>query len=346
MKRSIVGVDLAKHSIQVCIYTNQRVRSNKEMTPDEFMQWLVQSKPAMIVFETCSTANYWQQVAVSTGHQARQVSAKLVSAVRQNQKTDKNDALAIVQASLLPDIKFVAGKTVAQQQIKSIIRLRKLSIKQKTALSNQLKGLLLEFNIKCRNTEGSLREMIESTLEDAENHFPDALRVSLKTAWKQYLLLVEVVATHTRQLEKLTMQTADSRKLTDLEGIGAINAASLYCALACGEEGVYSNGREASAVIGLTPLQHSTGGKAKIGSIGRHVKNQLLRSNLITGAMAVVKAVLNHEPKTKKELWLRQLAERRGKKCAAVALANKNVRTAYAMLKNGTTYEAEPLPAS
>jgi len=90
-----------KKVIQVCVYTNKKVQSNTEMTPSEFTEWLVKSNPVTIVFEVCGTSNYWKQKALSLGHDARLISAKLVATVRQHQKTDKNDALAIVQATLL-----------------------------------------------------------------------------------------------------------------------------------------------------------------------------------------------------------------------------------------------------
>ena len=100
MYRTRVGVDLAKKVIQVCIYRNKKVQSNIEMTPEEFLSWLINNKPVTIIFEACSSSNYWKQKAIEAGHDARLVSAKLVSVVRQNQKTDKNDALAIVQKPL------------------------------------------------------------------------------------------------------------------------------------------------------------------------------------------------------------------------------------------------------
>ena len=105
-----------KKVIQVCIYKNKQVQSNTEMTPEEFLCWLINAKPAIVVFEACGTSNYWKQKATEAGHDARLISAQLVSAIRQNQKTDKNDALAIIQASLLPEVNFISGKNVEQQQ--------------------------------------------------------------------------------------------------------------------------------------------------------------------------------------------------------------------------------------
>ncbi len=130
-----------------------------------------------------------------------------------------------------------------------------------------------------------------------------------------------------------------------LEGVGVLNAVNLYIALGGSEIGVFKKGKDAAACIGLTPIQYSSGGKTQIGSIGKYVKNTMLRSLLITGAMSVINQVIRREPKTKKEQWLQSLVERRGKRCAAVALANKTVRTAFALLTQGTEYKAELLSA-
>jgi transposase len=120
---------------------------------------------------------------------------------------------------------------------------------------------------------------------------------------------------------------------------------NLYISLGCAELGTFSNGKDASACIGLTPIQHGSDGKVKLGTIGKQCKNSMLRSQLIGGAMSVVRQVVKRVAKTKKEMWLKALAERRGNKCGAVSLANKTVRTAFAMLTQGTEYEAELLAA-
>jgi transposase len=138
MYRTKVGVDLTKKAIQVCIYKDKKVLSNVEMTPDKFLCWLINAKPATIIFEACGTSNYWPQRSIEAGHDARIICAKCVSTVRQNQKTDKNDALAIIQAALLPDINFISGKSVEQQQLQSIQRLRELAIKQRDATKSRL----------------------------------------------------------------------------------------------------------------------------------------------------------------------------------------------------------------
>ncbi|MCK4841083.1 MAG: IS110 family transposase [Methylococcales bacterium] len=344
MKNTIIGVDLAKEVIQVCIYTNKKVHSNKEMTHDEFLAWLFKIKPTKIVFEACGTSNYWKQKATEAGHEAELISAKLVATVRQNQKTDKNDALAIVQASQLPDIQFIKGKNGEQQQLQSMLRLRELAIKQKTASSNQIKALLLEFNIRVSPRNGGLKGVVQSTLEDAENGLSVEFRQALDAAWQHYTCLLESICSYDDCLESAISEHTDCKRLLKLEGVGTINAINLYIALGCAELGTFTQGKDASACIGLTPLQHSSGGKTTLGTIGRHVKNSILRSQLITGAMSAVSHAMKRTAITKKDEWIQALVGRRGKKCAAVALANKTVRTAYAMLAKGTEYKAELLP--
>jgi transposase len=345
MYRTRVGVDLAKEVIQVCIYRNNKVLSNIEMTPNEFLCWLVNAKPVTIIFEACGTSNYWKQKATNAGHDARLISAKLVSTVRQNQKTDKNDALAIVQAASLPDVTFIGGKTVEQQQLQSIKRIRELAVKQQGASQKQLVSLLLELNIRISNRKGGIICAIEGILEDATNELSSECRAAIFTAKEHLKVLIKAVHRYDDCLDKSVIAHADCKKLLKLEGVGTLNAINLYLALGCAELGVFTKGKDASACIGLTPIQHSSGGVVKLGSIGKHCKNSILRSQLVCGAMAAVSQAVKREAKTKKDVWIKGLVERRGKKCAAVALANKTVRTAFAMLTQGTEYKAELLVA-
>lgn len=345
MKKTIVGVDLAKKVIQVCVVQANQVIRNDEMSPEQFTSWLAMAKPAIIVFESCAMSNYWTQVAKDRGHDARLLSAKLVSQIRQNQKTDKNDALAIVQASQLVDIKFINGKTFEQHELQSIMRMRELAVKHKVALRNQIEALLLEFNIRISSRKGGLNGMIQGVLEDADNGFCMPFRQALNATWKHYLQIVEEIAEKDKLLAQAIQRHPECERLLALEGVSTINAVNLYIAIGCEEAGTFKTGRDASACIGLTPRQHSSGGKTKLGSIGRSTKNVALRSYLVNGAMSVIHAVSRREARTEKEKWLKQLLERKSKKCVAVALANKTVRTAFALLTQGTEYKAEPIRA-
>lgn len=260
----------------------------------------------------------------------------MVNSVRQQQKNDKNDALAIVQASLLPGVKFIQGKTIPQQQLQSLMRLRDLSVKQKTATKNQLKALLSEFNIRVSN----LSRTIQDLLEDAENGYSPYFRKAISTVWKTYLQLTQAVKEYDNCIQKAIRTSAECKKLTSLEGVGPINAINLYLAIGCSQSTIFNDGKGVSACIGLTPVQHSSGGKTKLGKISKNVRNRMIRSQLVTGAFTFVNSISKKEAKTTKEVWLKNLIERRGKKCAAVALANKTVRTAFSMLTKQTEYSA------
>jgi transposase len=186
---------------------------------------------------------------------------------------------------------------------------------------------------------------IEDILEDADNGLSASLRQALNAAKEQFEWMVKTIATHDKWLDQSVKTHHDCKKLLYLEGVGPINAVNLYISLGCAELGTSSKGNAAPTCIDLTPIQRTSGGKVKLGTIGKQCRNSMLRAQLIGGAMSVVKQVVKREAKTKKEMWLKALAERRGNKCAAVALANKTVRTAFAMLTQGTEYQAELLTA-
>jgi len=345
MNNTIVGVDLAKNVIQVCIVKNNEVVSNEEVIPEQFMLWLINTKPVTIIFEACGMSNYWKQEALKHGHDAKLVSARLVAMIRQNQKTDKNDALAVAQASQLTDVNFINGKNIKQQEMQSILRMRELAVKQKVAIQQQITALLLEFNIRISAKQGGLSGVVQTVLEDADNGFTFPFRAALEATWQSYLSLVDSIKVYETALESILKEHPDCQKLLALEGVGVINAVNLYLTLGCSDSGVFKSGREAAACIGLTPVQHSSGGKVKIGSISQRSGNPSVRSCLINGAMSMVNQMGKRAPKTEKERWLKQLIERRGKLCAAIALANKTVRTAFALLTQDTEYKAQPLMA-
>ena len=193
MNNTTIGVDLAKDVIQVCVFSQNKVISNSEMNVADFTIWLAQRKPTTIIFEACGTSNYWKQKATSLGHTVKLISAKLVNVVRQQQKNDKNDTLAIVQASHLPDVKFIEGKTLEQQQLQSLMCIRELAVKQKTAIKNQIKALLLEINIRVSTKNGGLSGTVQHVLEDADNNCATYFRQAISTVWKTYLQLCQSV---------------------------------------------------------------------------------------------------------------------------------------------------------
>ena len=215
--------------------------------------------------------------------------------------------------------------------------MRSLIDKQKLQLSNQVRGLLLEFGIVINKSIKSFKERIPEILEDAENDLSFPMRKALLQMWALYSRLEDDFDVINNELIQLTAQDVDCQRLMKLEGVGPITAVRLKIQLGSGEH--FNSGRQVSACIGLTPKQHSSGGKVKLGSVGKGSGDKPLRSCIFLGARAVVSKLKYRPAKTEKERWLKALIERRGVNCASMALANKTARTAYALLKNNTDYK-------
>jgi transposase len=181
--------------------------------------------------------------------------------------------LAIVQASQLIDIRFIRGKTFSQQELQSINKMRELAVRQKVALNNQIKALLLEFTIRISPRKGGMSGVVQHVLEEADNGFSSAFRQALNSTWQALLDIIRRISGDEDNLRKMINDNPDCKKLLALEGVSTINAVHLYTALACNDENQFQTGRDASACIGLTPIHYSSGGKIKLGSIGKYVKN-------------------------------------------------------------------------
>lgn len=338
-KYNTIGVDLAKNVIQVCVVspTNKQLQ-NKELTRKKFTEFLLKQKPALVAFEACATAHYWSRVARRHGHQTKIIPAIAVAPFRQGHKTDQNDALAVAEAARRPNMKEAPIKTVEQQSMQAIQRSRELLIQNRTALSNHIRGLLMEFGLVIPRGFSSLYKNIPWILEDGENELPDSYRPTLNLLYGRLCQLRVDLEFLDKQIAEVVKENSACSRLMQLEGVGPIGSVLLFATLGTGE--AFNNGREFSAYLGLTPKQYSSGGKTNMIGISRRIANKRLRAVLIQGARAYVHRV--KEPKTVKDQWLLALIQRAGYGRAAVALANKNVRTAWALLTKGTEYIAVP----
>jgi transposase len=341
-KLNAIGVDLAKNVIQVSVLSpSNRELRNSALSRRKFAEFLAKQRPGLVAFEACATAHYWARTAQRLGHDVKIIPAKAVAPFRQGHKTDENDALAVAEAARRPNVKLAPLKTVEQQGMQAIQRSRELLVHERVALSNHLRGLLLEFGIVIPQGFASLYRQLPEILEDGENELPDLYRPTLNLLYGRLCDLREDIARLNDTIEELVQQHPICRRLTALEGIGPIGSVLLYATLGTGE--AFANGRQFSAYLGLTPKQFSSGGKVNLVGISKRVANRRLRAVLIQGARAYVYHM--KEPKTTKDRWLWAIVERSGKCKAAVALANKNVRTAWAMLTQNTEYQRYPLAA-
>ena len=341
-KLNVIGVDLAKNVIQVSVLSRaNRELQNRTLTRRKFGEFLGKQKRSLVAFEACATAHHWARAAQRHGHEVKIIPAKAVTPYRQGHKTDENDALAVAEAASRPSVKEAPLKTIEQQGLQAIQRSRELLVHSRTSLSNHIRGLLLEFGVVIPQGFAALHRQIPEILEDGDNELPDLYRPTLHLLYQRLCDLRDDLKRLNSEIETLVRQNPACERLTALEGVGPIGSVLLFATLGTGE--AFVNGRQFSAYLGLTPKQYSSGGKVNLVGISRRVANKRLRAVLIQGARSYVHKM--KEPGSAKDRWLAALIERSGHGKAAVALANKNVRTAWAMLTQGTEYRRYPAAA-
>ena len=335
---TILAIDLAKNVFQVCKLSRKtnKVIFNKELSCNKLKELLVKEQTSLVAMEACSPGHYCARYAKSFVHSVKVINAGTVKGFLVKQKTDKNDALAIATAASMEHIKGVHILEPEEQGLQSLVRVRDLVKAHRVALSNQIRGLLSKFGITFPRGFAALRKHTPLILEDAENELPFNFRHTLLHSSKMF----DDCDNQLSEIEASTVQAAKlhptCKTLMNLEGVGPIAALGLSIRLGKGDN--YYNGKEAAANIGLTPKQHSSGGKESICHISKYSVGKRLRSILFQGAFSVISKVENRPARTAKENWLKALVLRRGKRIAAIALANKTVRTAFALIKNRTEY--------
>lgn len=339
-QHNVIAIDLAKHSFHVTVLDrHDDFIVDRSFSRTALTRWLARQSKSVVAMEACGSAHHWARTCASMGHQPRLLAPKSVTPYREGHKTDQKDARAIAIAACRPDVHSVAIKSLEQQGLQAIERIRQHWVDRVTATSNLIRSLLYEFNLVIPTGYAALQRAIPRILEDAENDLPDPFRHQLAALYQAFKEAREALRAVERSLFALVRQHSACRRLLHLEGVGPVTAQGLYLIL--GDKGTsFQHGREAAACIGVTPRQWSTGGVVTMGGIGRLTGKSRFRSALIQGALSVVSALDRRPPRTNKEIWLNKLVERSGKRRAAVALANKTVRTAWAMLHNDEPYKA------
>jgi transposase len=286
--------------------------------------------------ESCGGAHHWARSLQAHGFRVRLIAPQFVKPYVKSNKNDANDAEAICEAMSRPNMRFVSAKTVEQQDIQAVHRIRAELSKQRTAKVNQIRGLVAEYGLVAPRQITHLRRALPCWLEDAENGLSDRFRRLLNGLWDDLRALDDRMNVIDREISMLAQSDPVAKRLQQLRGVGPIIATALVAAVGNGEQ--FANGRQMSAAFGLTPRQHSSGGKERLLGISKR-GDVYLRSLLIHGARAVI-----HNAKDKDDRlsqWVTRLAARSHPNLAATALANKTTRMAWAMLKNGTDYKPE-----
>ena len=339
-KDNLIGIDLSKYSFQGCLLNKQSEECfNRKFTRKRLTEWLSKQKPLVVAMEACGSAHHWARLVQRLGHQPLILPTRSVTSFRLGHKTDATDARAIAVAARQPKLKTVAPKTLAQQGMQGMERIRQHLSDHLTATGNLIRGLLNEFGMVLPKGVSRFKQGVVEILEDAGNELPMPLQFQLIETWRYYLELEGRLKASTRARDEIIAENEACQQLMQLESVGPVNSLNLYLSL--GDRGTsFANGREAAACIGLTPKQFTTGGKIVLGGISKKCANKRLRSTLIQGARSVIQVVRKRDPRNPKEAWLKSLIARRGEGRAAVALANKTIRLAWAILHYGEDFRS------
>lgn len=329
----ILGIDLAKDSFQIHgTDSHGKKVIAKKMNRKKLIEFIANLKPCLIGIEACGGAHYFSRLFKRYHHEVKMMAPQYVKPYVMSNKNDMNDAKGIAEAVTRPNMKFVATKTVEQQDTLLIHRARELIVKQRTALSNQIRGLLQEYGIVISKGLTRIQRLPEILEDHADKLTVKSTNIFLRL-YEQFKILSSQVEMYNFEIEKIVQSDETCQRILKIKGIGAISASAIVATI--GDAKVFKNGREVSAWLGLTPRQHSSGGKIKLGGISKR-GDRYVRTLLIHGARSVVNVCDKKEDSINR--WVLDKKIRCGKNKAAVALANKNARMIWAMMASGKKY--------
>jgi transposase len=337
MKITTVGIDLAKNVFQVHgVDERGRVVLRKQLRRDQMTVFFANQPPCVIGMEACGSAHHWARTLKSLGHDARLMSPQFVKPYVKSNKNDVADAEAICEAVARPNMRFVPVKSVEQQAVLSLHRVRQGFVKARTAQANQIRSLLGEFGLVMPAGISHIAKRVPSLLEDGSNLLPGSFRQLITRLTEHLKDLDTLVDEFEAQIKAWHRGSELSMKLEKIPGIGPLGASALVASIA--DANSFANGRQLSAWLGLVPRQHSSGGKPALLGISKR-GDVYLRTLLIHGARSAIVAAQRKAVNT--NVWLAGLLGRRHPNVAAVALANKNVRTVWALLAHGREFRAD-----
>ena len=342
MKISTIGLDIAKNVFQVHgVDETGEVVIRKQLRRSQVMPFFEKQSPCLVGIEACATSHHWSRELQALGHEVRLMPASYVKAYVKRNKNDAADAEAICEAVTRPTMRFVATKTKEQQSVLMLHKTRQLFVRQRTMLSNAIRGHMAEFGITARRGRQGVEKLLAIVLSEDDEQISVVARQALIALAGQYQAVQAEITLLERSLNAWHRSNETSRRLAEVPGIGPLVATALTSSIT--DPLIFSSGRSMAAWIGLVPKEDSTGGKRRLGPISKQ-GNRYLRWMLVTGAMAVIR----YAKKTgfKKRPWLARLVEHRPIKLAAVALANKIARIAWVIMARGERSKEPALRAA
>lgn len=330
-----IGIDAAKRVFFLHGEdASDKVVLREKLSRERLLPFLVNQPVSTIVIEAGCGAHHWARTFAKLGHEVRLIHAKFVRPFVKTNKNDWHDAAAICEAAQRPTMRFVATKSLEQQDLLAIHRIRERLVSQRTGLCNQIRGLLAEYGIVLPQAITRLRRALPEVLEDAENELTVRGRELIASMLEELRDLEERIKPYAHAIEHASVESPTCQRLRSIPGIGPIGATAVVATM--GDPKAFRNGRHFAAFLGLVPRQHSSGGKSQLGRISRR-GDVYVRRILIQGAHSILKRV--DQCTGPRAEWLRGLIARRGRQVAAVALANKNARIAWRLLSHESYYD-------
>jgi transposase len=332
----VVGLDLAKNVFQVHgIDSHGRKLCGKKLKRAELLAYFAQIPPVLVGMEACGGAHEWARRISSLGHQVKMMAPQHVKAFVQGNKTDARDAAAIAEAAQRQSVPSVAVRSVEGQQMQALHRVRELWMKQRVALGNQIRGLLAEFG---EVMPLGIKRLKQEVAVWQERVTPElvVLRELIEQLMSGLRLLEERISALEVKIKILHKGNAASRLIESIPGVGLLSATAVVASF--GQCESFDSARKFASCLGVTPREHSSGGKQMLLGISKR-GNKYVRKLLIHGARAVLKTRMSNEAHA--EDWAVKLAKRRGHNIAAVALAAKNARRIWAMLRTGEVFRTD-----
>jgi transposase len=333
-----IGLDIAKSVFQVHgVDANGNVVIRRQLKRRYVMAFFEKLPQCLVGVEACATSHHWARELMALGHTVRLMPPAYVKPYVKRQKNDATDAEAICEAVTRANMRFVETKTPEQQSCLMLHRTRQLFIRQQTSVINAIRAHMAELGVVAAVGRKGVEQLLAIATDASDQRVPEVARACLAGLGAQLRMLKEQILEFDRRILAWHRSNETSRRLDELPGVGPALATALVATVA--DPKAFRSARDFSAWIGLVPKQHSSGGKDKLGSISKQ-GDRYLRSLFTAGALAVIRYAKIHG--TRHRPWLTALLARKPTKVAAIALANKIARMAWAMMAKGERYK-EPV---